>query len=199
MASRQVTMKTGGGFLAFFSLCMSLSSPAGADVYKYVAPDGQVYYADKPRHRGYRLIIRTPKPKRGGGGKILAKRRSELSPLIEKVAKKNRLDPKLLHAVIRAESAYDPKALSPKGAIGLMQLMPGTAKRYGIDDPRDPRDNLEAGARYLRDLLELFGDVKLALAAYNAGEKAVRKYGNRVPPYRETRQYVARVMKFYGL
>jgi len=170
-----------------------------ADVYKYVASDGQVYYSDKARHRGYRLIIRTPRLRRSFGGQLLAKRRSEFTPLIEKVAKKNRLDPKLLHAVIRVESAYDPKAVSPKGAIGLMQLMPATAKRYGIDDPRDPADNIEAGARYLHDLLEAFGDVRLAVAAYNAGEKAVQKYGNRIPPYQETRQYVARVMKFYGL
>jgi len=180
-------------------LLMGWGTVAVGDVYKYVASDGQVYYSDKPRHQGYRLIIRTPKPRRQGNTRQLAERRSKFTPLIEKVARKNHLDPKLLHAVIRAESAYDPGAVSPKGAIGLMQLMPETARRYGIDDPHDPAHNIEAGARYLRELLENFGDVKLAVAAYNAGEQAVRKYGNRIPPYRETRQYVARVMQFYGL
>ncbi len=192
-------MKAGIRILTFCLLSMGAPSPSKSDIYKFVAPDGQIFYSDKPLHKGYRLIIRTPRPKNPAATKLLAKRRSKFSPLIEEVAKKNRLDPKLLHAVIRAESAYDPKALSPKGAIGLMQLMPATAKRYGIDDPHDPIDNVEAGARYLRDLLKLFGDVKLAVAAYNAGEKAVQKYGNRIPPYKETRQYVSKVMKFYGL
>ncbi|BCX82036.1 hypothetical protein MIT9_P1618 [Methylomarinovum caldicuralii] len=171
---------------------------AGADVYKYVDANGRVYYADERKHPGYRLIIRTPRPRPASGGGMLPRRRSRFAPLIEQVAKKYALDPRLLHAVIRAESAYDPKAVSPKGAVGLMQLLPRTARRYGIDDPRDPKANLEAGARYLRDLLRRFKDVRLAVAAYNAGEAAVEKYGNRIPPYRETRRYVARVMQFYG-
>lgn len=171
---------------------------AAADIYKYVDPQGRVYYADEPKHAGYRLIIRTPKPPRAAEAAVLARRRAKYATLIAQVARKYRLDPRLLHAVIRAESAYDPRAVSPKGAIGLMQLLPETARRYGIDDLYDPRANLEAGARYLRDLLLQFKDVKLAVAAYNAGERAVQKHGNRIPPYRETRRYVARVMKFYG-
>jgi len=104
----------------------------------------------------------------------------------------------LLQAVIQIESAYNPKALSPKGAQGLMQLMPGTAKRYGVKDSYDPASNIQGGAQYLRDLLDLFkGDVSLALAAYNAGEGAVLKYGKKIPPYRETQAYVKKVLAAY--
>ncbi len=185
-------------------LCVAVGlawmAAAEADVYKYVDARGRVYYADEPKHAGYRLFIRTPRQRAGKprvGSASLAKRRARYAALIARTARKYGLDPQLLHAVIRAESAYDPGAVSPKGAVGLMQLLPETARRYGVVDLRDPKANLEAGARYLKDLLKQFGDVKLALAAYNAGEAAVQKYGNRVPPYRETRRYVARVMQFY--
>ncbi len=99
----------------------------------------------------------------------------------------------LVHAVILAESAYDPKALSHKGAMGLMQLIPETATRYGVTDPWDPAQNLDGGVRYLRDLLGQFKDTGLAVAAYNAGETAVARYGNEIPPYDETQGYVAKV------
>jgi soluble lytic murein transglycosylase-like protein len=174
-----------------------LALPAAADIYKYVDATGQVYYTDKPKHAGYRLLIRTPKPALKLELKPLGPSKIKYAQEIEQVARKYGLDPKLLHAVIRAESAYDPTAVSPKGAVGLMQLMPDTAARYGAYDRYDPFLNLEAGARYLRDLLSAFGDVKLAVAAYNAGEGAVRKYGNRIPPYFETQAYVSRVLKFY--
>lgn len=172
-----------------------LSESVLADVYKFVDANGQVYYADERKHAGYRLFIRTPGTSRATPS--LAKRQARYSPLIQKVAQKYRLDPNLLHAVIRAESAYNPKAVSPKGAVGLMQLMPETAKRYGAGDRRDPAQNIEAGSRYLRDLIDTFGEIKLAVAAYNAGENAVRKYGNKIPPFRETRHYVSRVLNFY--
>jgi soluble lytic murein transglycosylase-like protein len=118
--------------------------------------------------------------------------------LIRKVAKKAKLSPELLHAVIQAESSYNPKAKSSAGAVGLMQLMPGTASRYGVTNIWDPSQNLEGGARYLRDLLDMFkNNLRLALAAYNAGENAVKKYGNRIPPYPETQKYVRKVLDFY--
>jgi soluble lytic murein transglycosylase-like protein len=118
--------------------------------------------------------------------------------LVDEVSRTYGLESALLHAVISVESRYNPKAKSRKGAAGLMQLMPGTAKRYGVTDRFDPLQNLEGGARYLRDLLRMFdNNVSLTLAAYNAGEHAVAKYGNRVPPYRETRDYVPRVLDFY--
>ena len=103
-----------------------------------------------------------------------------------------------MHAVISAESGYNPLARSAKGARGLMQLMPATARRYGVENPLDPEQNIYGGAAYLHDLLALFGnDVKLALAAYNAGEGTVMEYGNRIPPYRETTQYVPKVLTYY--
>ncbi len=121
------------------------------------------------------------------------------APLIETIAQQVQLPAALLHAIVQVESAYNPKAVSPKGAVGLMQLMPATAKRYGVINRTDPIANLKGGAHYLRDLLSLFsGDLALALAAYNAGEHAVKKYGNRIPPYRETKNYVRKVKKLYN-
>src|SRR2546426_9366927 len=113
---------------------------------------------------------------------------------------RHRVDPVLLYAVMHQESTFKPKAVSPKGARGLMQLIPGTAARYGVTNIFDPRQNIEGGARYMRFLLDLFdGDVNLALAGYNAGEGALMKYGNRVTPYSETQEYVRRISRRYAL
>lgn len=113
-------------------------------------------------------------------------------------ANATRVDAALIHAVITVESGYNPSARSSAGAVGLMQLMPGTAKRYGVKDRLDPAQNIIGGARYLRDLNVLFdGDLKLVLAAYNAGEEAVIRYGRRIPPYRETAAYVPKVLNHY--
>lgn len=103
----------------------------------------------------------------------------------------------LIHAVIRNESAYNPRAVSRVGAQGLMQLMPGTAQDLGVRNAFDVRDNINGGTKYLRQMLDQFGDVRLAVAAYNAGPGAVRKYGNAVPAYAETQQYVTRVLNSY--
>ena len=108
------------------------------------------------------------------------------------------VEAELVHAVIEVESAYRPGAVSPKGAVGLMQVMPGTAQRYGVTNLASVPDNLRAGSRHLRTLIEMFGHrLDLVLAAYNAGEGAVRKYNNAIPPYRETREYVPAVLKRY--
>lgn len=113
---------------------------------------------------------------------------------------RNGVDPVLLYAIMHQESTFKRRAVSPKGARGLMQLMPGTAARYGVTNIFDPRQNIEGGARYMRFLLDMFdGDVDLALAGYNAGEGAVMKYGNRVPPYSETQEYVRRIGRRYAL
>ena len=118
--------------------------------------------------------------------------------MVNKVARTYGLESALLHAVISVESRYSPKAVSKAGAIGLMQLMPETARRYGVVDPLDPLQNLRGGARYLRYLLKKYNnDRNPALAAYNAGEKSVAKYGNQIPPYPETTEYVPRVMGYY--
>jgi soluble lytic murein transglycosylase-like protein len=113
---------------------------------------------------------------------------------------RNGVDPILLYAIMHQESTFKTRAVSPKGARGLMQLMPGTAARYGVTNIFDPRQNIEGGARYMRFLLDLFDDdVELALAGYNAGENAVLKYGNHVPPYSETQEYVRRIGRRYAL
>lgn len=114
-------------------------------------------------------------------------------------SKRNSVDPLLLYSIMHQESTFKRNALSPKGASGLMQLMPPTARRFGVSKIWDPQQNIEGGARYMRFLLDHFGDVQLALAGYNAGEGAVMKYGNRIPPYRETQEYVRRISKRYNL
>lgn len=119
--------------------------------------------------------------------------------LIVESGKRNAVDPLLLYSIMHQESTFKRNALSPKGASGLMQLMPFTARRFGVSKIWDPKQNIEGGARYMRFLLDHFNDVQLALAGYNAGEGAVMKYGNRVPPYRETQEYVRRISKRYNL
>lgn len=122
-----------------------------------------------------------------------------VAELVETMAKKYDVDPLLVHSVIQAESAYNPYAVSHKGAQGLMQLMPGTAHRFGVKNTFDSRENIEGGVRYLKYLDSLFpNDIRLTLAAYNAGEGAVWKYRNNIPPYRETEQYVYKVGTRYG-
>lgn len=114
--------------------------------------------------------------------------------------KRHSVDPLLLYAIMHQESTFKPRAMSHKGARGLMQLMPGTAVRFGVTSIWDPKQNIEGGTRYMRFLLDKFeGDVRLALAGYNAGEGAVMKYGYRVPPYSETQEYVRRISKRYDL
>ena len=123
--------------------------------------------------------------------------RDALWPHVERTARAHGVDPELVDLVIRMESGYNPNAVSPKGARGVMQLMPGTARQYGVRDVFDPRENIGAGVRYLKDLLQRYGnDVASALAAYNAGPEAVERHAG-VPPYRETRDYVATILGAY--
>jgi soluble lytic murein transglycosylase-like protein len=130
--------------------------------------------------------------------KINEQNRRRFAGHIKRIAGQHRLDPALLHAIISAESAFNPKAVSHAGAQGLMQLMPATARRFGVANSFDPIANVNGGARYLRWLMDRFKNLKLALAAYNAGEGAVEKYGNKIPPYKETQTYVGRVLDFYN-
>ena len=125
--------------------------------------------------------------------------RAKMAPLIAKVAKEFNLDAALLHAIVTVESGYNPEARSPAGAVGLMQLIPETAERFGVKDSTDPLDNLRGGARYLKFLLGMFKDnLELVLAAYNAGEGAVEKAGNKIPNYAETKAYVPNVLAQYS-
>ncbi len=188
-------------FFALGALLVLVPLLAGADIYKYVDGHGQVHLTDRPDHGGYRRLVKTWKgwSEAKVSFKDLFKNRQKYSPTIAEAAKVHRLPPALLHAVITAESAYNPDAVSTAGAVGLMQLMPVTAERYGVRNRRDPTANVSGGTQYLRDLLVMFDDnLVLALAAYNAGENAVINNGRRIPPYKETEVYVQRVLKYYN-
>lgn len=125
---------------------------------------------------------------------------ADVDNFIVESGKRNSVDPLLLYSIMHQESSFKQRAMSHKGARGLMQLMPPTAARFGVKNIWDPKQNIEGGARYMRFLLDLFeGDVRLALAGYNAGEGAVMKYGHKVPPYNETQEYVRRISKRYSL
>lgn len=184
---------------------VSLSHFAHAEIFKYRDVEGRIHFSDEPLRGNYHLVKRFSlqgKEIKSSKGRINLKaaavNKKRFTPLIQTVARETLLRPELLHAVVQAESAYDPDAVSSKGAVGLMQLMPATAKRYGVSDRRDPQQNLRAGASYLKDLLIQFDfDLKLAVAAYNAGENAVIRSGYKIPDYRETKNYVAKVMRFY--
>jgi len=121
----------------------------------------------------------------------------EITDLVERTANRLQVDPRLVHAIIKVESEYNPKAVSPKGAMGLMQLIPETARRFGVENPFNPEANIAGGVSYLKYLLDLFGgDVPLSLAAYNAGENAVQRSGG-IPAFRETQDYVQKVTSLY--
>jgi soluble lytic murein transglycosylase-like protein len=181
---------------------LAVAPAATADIYKYVDKHGRVFLTDKPQHGGYKQLVKTWKGWEEAKSRIalkdMDKNRQRFMATIDFYAEQHQLPKSLLHAVIQAESAYDPEAISRAGAVGLMQLMPDTARRYGVKDRRNPSDNISGGTRYLRDLLAMFNnDLILALAAYNAGENAVKRHGNQVPPFQETRTYVNRVLSYY--
>lgn len=191
--------------LVVLGLCAPLACLAEAGVYAYVDEQGGLHLTNVPDNERYHRLDADSAPAGGEAnhapardGAVDAGLGRPYGVVVAQVAKQYGIDAALLHAVISVESGYNAKAVSKRGAAGLMQLMPGTAKRYGVADVFDPADNVRAGAQYLNDLLKLFGnDLRLALAAYNAGEAAVIKYGKRIPPYRETAAYVPRVVDFY--
>jgi len=178
-----------------FALTVSIFNIAHADIYKYMDNDGVLHLTNVPSNPNAKYVL------------VLKERRILFQPdidvnkydnIITKTANKFKLDPALIKAVIKAESNFNHRAVSPVGAQGLMQLMPATASSLKVEDSFHPEKNIEGGARYLSYLLKLYkGDLTLALAAYNAGEKAVAKYNYTVPPYRETQNYVKRVFSFY--
>jgi len=184
-------------------LLIYFPSAVYADIYKYVDKHGRVILTDTPKSSKYKRLVKTWKgwveqKSNNSSYKNFSKNREKYSPAIKHVASRYRLPHTLLHAVITAESSYNADAVSRSGAVGLMQLMPETAKRYGVKDRRNPVDNINGGTHYLRDLLRMFdNNLVLALAAYNAGENAVKEYGNKIPPYKETRSYVNKVIRYY--
>lgn len=196
---KETTSRHKRNWLWGLMLAAMVVAPAGhAEIFKYEDGAGRLYFTDRPlRKAGYKLLWRSAPNARAANAEF-RKNRARYSPIIDKTARKLNLRPALLHAVVMVESAYDAQARSNKGAIGLMQLMPDTARRYGVRDRHDPAANVDGGARYLRDLLEAFeNDVELAVAAYNAGENAVVQYGNQIPPFPETRSYVRKVLGYY--
>jgi hypothetical protein len=142
-------------------------------------------------------LVRSVVLKAPAGAPSASSTNPQVRAMVEETAKNLDVSPLLVDSVIQVESNYNPYAISPKGAQGLMQLMPATARRFGVKNSFDPQQNVEGGVRYLKFLQETFQDDRLAVAAYNAGEKAVTKYGN-VPPYRETVDYVAKVGQKYS-
>lgn len=180
--------------------CLLAGSACATDIYKYVGKDGSVYFTDRPDHSGYRRLVKTWKgwTEARIDYSLAAKNKVKYGATIRRAAEQYQVPEALVHAVILAESAYDPNATSVAGAVGMMQLMPDTARRYGVANRQDPIANITGGTRYLSDLLQLFdSDLTLALAAYNAGENAVLEHGRKVPPYDETRTYVRKVLAFY--
>ncbi|PNV86466.1 MAG: lytic transglycosylase [Desulfobacteraceae bacterium] len=177
-------------WLLLLVLLGAIVKPALADIYRYVDEDGVIHFSNVPTHYRFRLYISETK---------LDYRAyfDRYDRIITRAARKHGVDNTLVKAVIRAESDFDRNAVSKKGAQGLMQLMPETAKDLAVKDSFDPHENINAGVRYLKRQLNNFeNNVPLALAAYNAGENAVRRYG-RIPPYKETRTFVDRVLRYW--
>ena len=181
---------------------VGLWSPAQADIYAYADAAGVTHYSNVPDDARYARVLAEPPPATAGvtaPAPRWEQRARAYDALVEQAAAASALDPALLRAVIAVESGFDVRAVSRAGAQGLMQLHPATARRYGVAHPFDAAENLRGGSRYLSDLLRRYANnLELALAAYNAGEQAVDRYGGEVPPYRETRAYVPTVLKLYG-
>ncbi len=210
MTRNLLTIKT---LLAFFmpfiiAVGSGVLRPAAADIYRYQDENGVVHFTNVPTESKYQLYYKEvqkgqPPPPAKENRKNISSKTPALANApfinnhIDEASQQYGIDPKLIQAVIRVESNFDPQAISPKGAQGLMQLMPQTARDLQVSDPFSPRDNIEGGVRYLRHLLDLFNqDVSLALAAYNAGPEKVNLYRG-IPPYLETRSYVQKVLQIY--
>lgn len=172
------------------SLLLGICSLASADIYRYQDKNGVWHFADIKKDTGYKLFLRTPKKK-------VSQYIKEYEGIIVQASQRFKVDPSLVKALIRAESDFDHRAVSNKGAQGLMQLMPETANAMEVANPFSPEENIFGGTRYLSLLLERFeSDEIRALAAYNAGPEAVESYGG-VPPFAETESFVAKVLDYY--
>jgi soluble lytic murein transglycosylase-like protein len=178
-------------FVAFLVQFFALSSGI-ADVYVYRDKQGVLTFTNVPTHAGYRRVIREARVNSGA-----TVSNNSYDDIIRSASYRHNVDANLVRAVIKVESDFNSNARSHKGATGLMQLMPETARLHNVNDIYDPSDNIEGGVRHLKLLLNRFqGDLPLTLAAYNAGVKAVEKHGG-IPPFAETREYVRRVLQYY--
>jgi hypothetical protein len=175
-----------------------LAAPAGAQMYKLKAPDGSTHFTNAPNDPRYQRMGFSTGTQAGW----LRLPQGDTKPYaheISEAANRYGIPERLVTAVIRAESGFNPRAVSRKGAQGLMQLMPSTASVLGVRNSFDPRENIDGGVRHLRGMIDRFpGNLPFAIAAYNAGEKAVTAYGG-IPPYPETQDYVVRVLRYYGM
>lgn len=172
------------------SLLLGICSPSSADIYRYQDKNGVWHFADIQKDAGYKLYLRTPK-------KRAAQYIKEYEGIIVQASRRFKVDPSLVKALIKAESDFDRRAVSHKGAQGLMQLMPATADAMEVANPFSPEENIFGGTRYFSLLLERFENDKiLALAAYNAGPEVVESYGG-IPPFPETASFVAKVLDYY--
>lgn len=184
---------TGRGVLILAAALLAtvlFSSSSDAGVYSYTDEKGTVHITDRPQNEQYKIILTSRK--RPKGFQDPAGTGAEFQPIIQSHSAGGRLTQPLVLAVIKTESNFNPNAISPKGAMGLMQLMPETAEKYGVTDPFDPEQNVRGGTAFLRDMMDRFQDLDLALAAYNAGPLNVEKY-NGIPPFEETQAYVKQV------
>ena len=176
---------------------VACATPAAAESFKLTEPDGMIHFTNAPNDPRYQRMGFTSGTEAG----FLRLPNGDTGPYVQEIrdaAERYGVPIKLVSAVIRAESGFNPRAVSPKGARGLMQLMPTTAATLGVRNSFDPRENIEGGVRHLRGLIDRFpNNLPLALAAYNAGEKVVQQYRG-IPPYPETQDYVTKVLYFYG-
>ncbi len=187
--------------LVIFFCLFFLASLSSAGIYRYVDENGVIHFTNCPRDPKFKLYIRESKEDVGddnNSSSVASIRDSkEYDSLISEFSRKYQVDFALIKAIIRAESGFNPLAISRKGAKGLMQLMPETAQRVNVSNVFNPRENIEGGVRHIKYLLSLFNnDLRLSLAAYNAGENIVGELRS-IPPYRETVDYVKRVLSFY--
>ena len=186
------------GLLAVCGI-VGVTEPAGAQIYSWRDANGVLTLSDRPQNADAQAVTVPVVPVAPVGQMVVARSSPTFDPLIRQHAFNHGIRAELVRAVIQVESAFNPFAVSPKGAMGLMQLMPATAKQLGVTDPFNPAENIRGGVTYLRQLLNRFNDdEQLALAAYNAGPTAVDRYGSKVPPYKETRNYVQKITGIQG-